>query len=75
MMQNCYMAWVRSWHFCDMVRSRMDFRFRRKSGRAADIAPMAEVDPELTLAPRAQRTDSEQFRSAPRTLPGGLSLS
>ena len=46
----------------------MDFRFQCKGGRAADIAPMAEVDPELTLAPRAQRVDSEQFRSASRTL-------
>src|SRR6476469_3821520 len=46
-----------------------------EGGRVANITPMAEVDPELTLASRAQRIDSEQFRFAPRTSPGGLSLS
>jgi hypothetical protein len=31
-------------HLCDIARSRMDFRFRGKSGRAADIARMTEFD-------------------------------
>src|SRR5262249_34081977 len=31
----------------DIARSRMDFRFRGKSGRAADITAMTEVDPSL----------------------------
>jgi len=31
MIQNCYTAWVRSWHFGDTAVSRMDFRLR---GRA-----------------------------------------
>src|SRR5215472_16873892 len=30
-------AHSRLWHFCDIARLRMDFRFRWKSGRAADI--------------------------------------
>jgi hypothetical protein len=29
----------RYWHFCDMAKSRMDFRFWWKNGHAADIAP------------------------------------
>jgi hypothetical protein len=32
----------------------MDFRFRGKSGRAADIADMIESDPERTLQVRFQ---------------------
>src|SRR6266403_3380028 len=35
----------RLWHECDIARSRMDVRFRRKSGRAADITGMTEFDP------------------------------
>jgi hypothetical protein len=35
----------RSWHFRDIARSPMDFRFRRKSGRAADITVMTELTP------------------------------
>jgi hypothetical protein len=34
------------WHFCDIARSRMDVRFRGKSGRAADITGTAEFDPQ-----------------------------
>src|SRR5262252_7880738 len=30
-------AHSRLWHFCNIARLRMDFRFRWKSGRAADI--------------------------------------
>ena len=30
---------------CDIARSRMDVRFRGKSGRAADISGTAESDP------------------------------
>jgi hypothetical protein len=37
-------AQVSSWHFCDIARSRVDFRFRWKSGRAADIAAVTEFD-------------------------------
>jgi hypothetical protein len=33
------------WRFWDMARLRMDFRFRWKSGRVADITAMTEVDP------------------------------
>jgi hypothetical protein len=43
---------VRLWHICDIQRSRMDFRFRGKSGRAADITAMTELDPEPTWADR-----------------------
>jgi hypothetical protein len=32
--------------FCDIARSRMDFRFRGKSGRAANITGMTEFGPE-----------------------------
>jgi hypothetical protein len=38
------------WHFRDIIRSKKDFRFRGKSGRAADITPKAEVDPKRTLS-------------------------
>ena len=34
----------RSWRLCDIARSRIDFRFRGKSGRAADITGMTEFD-------------------------------
>jgi hypothetical protein len=34
---------------CEMARSRMDFRFRGKSGHAADVAAMTEFDPSRTL--------------------------
>jgi hypothetical protein len=37
---------VSYWHFGDIARSRMDFRFWRKSGHAADITAMTEFDPE-----------------------------
>jgi hypothetical protein len=33
------------WHECDVARSQMDVRFRRKSGRAADITGMTESGP------------------------------
>jgi len=36
------------WPFSDIARSPMDFRFRWKSGRAADMAVMAEFDPNPT---------------------------
>jgi hypothetical protein len=35
----------RYWHECDIARSRMDVRFRGKSGRAADITGTTEFDP------------------------------
>ena len=35
-------AYDRLWHFCDIARSRIDFRFRWKSGHAADISAMTE---------------------------------
>ena len=35
---------------CEMARSRMDFRFRGKSGHTADIAAMTEFDPSLSSA-------------------------
>src|SRR5262249_35849021 len=38
-------AYVAYWHFCDTARLWMDFRFRWKSGRAADIAAMTQIDP------------------------------
>ena len=42
----CCGAYVASWHFCDIARSQIDVRFRRKSSRAADITAMTEFDPE-----------------------------
>ena len=39
-----------SWHLCDIARSRMDFRFRGKSGHAADIGAMSEFDPNRTYS-------------------------
>jgi hypothetical protein len=42
-------AWVRSWHKCDIARSRMDVRFRGKNGHAADITGMTESDPERSF--------------------------
>src|SRR5262245_60994541 len=44
-------------HFCDMARSRMDFRFRGKSGHVADITAMTGFDPTETWA-------AQDFRSA-----------
>jgi hypothetical protein len=44
----------RSWHECDIVRSRIDFRFRGKNGHAADITSMTEFDPEQTLGVRCE---------------------
>jgi hypothetical protein len=38
----------RCWHFSDKARSLIDFRFRWKSGRAADIAPVTGFDPSRT---------------------------
>jgi hypothetical protein len=32
------------WHFGDIATSQVDFRFRWKSGHAADITPMTEFD-------------------------------
>jgi|SRR5262249_45536479 len=42
------LPYVCYWHFGDIARSQIDFRFRWKSGRAADITAMTESDPELT---------------------------
>jgi hypothetical protein len=39
-------AHSRFWHECDIARSRMDVRFRGKSGRAADITGTTEFGPE-----------------------------
>jgi hypothetical protein len=52
------------WHFCDIARSRMNFRFRRKSGRAADTTGMTEFDPTRSLA--AQVCCDAQGGSLPR---------
>jgi hypothetical protein len=30
------------WHLCNIAKARMDFRFRVKSGNAADIVAMSE---------------------------------
>src|SRR5262249_53644331 len=38
----------RLWHVWDIARSWVDFRFRGKSGRAADITAMTEFDPSAT---------------------------
>ena len=38
----------RLWHFCDIARLQIDFRFRWKSDRAADITAMTEFDPKRT---------------------------
>jgi hypothetical protein len=35
----------RLWHFRDIARSRIDFRFRGKSGHTADINATTEFDP------------------------------
>src|SRR5262249_41072575 len=35
-------------HVCDIARPWMDFRFRRKNGRAADITAMTNFDPQPT---------------------------
>src|SRR5262245_37013141 len=43
--KTCCTAYVACWHFCDIARSQIDFRFRWKSGRAADIAAMSEFGP------------------------------
>jgi hypothetical protein len=40
---------VRFWHLCDIARSRTDFRFRWKSGHAADITGKTDFDPEQSL--------------------------
>jgi hypothetical protein len=39
------LADVRIWHECDIARSRMDVRFRGKSGRAADMMRRAVARP------------------------------
>src|SRR5262249_12297275 len=52
---------VGSCRVCDIARLRMDFRFRWKSSRAADITPMAEVDPKRTSFIPLQ---SANFRAA-----------
>jgi hypothetical protein len=38
-------AYDRSWHECDIARSRMDVRFRGKSGHASNITAMTGFDP------------------------------
>src|SRR6266446_7078803 len=43
-------AQVRSWHECDIARSRLDFRFRGKNGHAADITRMTESDPKAVIS-------------------------
>jgi hypothetical protein len=35
----------RFWHVCDIARLPVDFRFRGKSGLAADITSMTEFGP------------------------------
>jgi hypothetical protein len=37
---------VACWHFCDKARSLINFGFGWKSGREADIAPVAGIGPE-----------------------------
>jgi hypothetical protein len=41
----CCGTYVAYWHVCDIARSRMDFRFWEKSGRAADITATTDFDP------------------------------
>src|SRR6266511_6297592 len=41
----CQLGAVHTWHECDLARTRIDFRFRGKSGRAADITGTTEFDP------------------------------
>jgi hypothetical protein len=36
-------------HECDIARSRIDFRFWGKNGRAADITGMTEFDPRADI--------------------------
>src|SRR5260370_29153095 len=38
------------WYECDIARSRMDVRFREKSGRAADVTGTTEFDPHRSYA-------------------------
>jgi hypothetical protein len=45
----------RLWHIRDIASSRVDFRFRGKSGRAADITGTTEFDPLLPLAAQELR--------------------
>ncbi len=40
---------VAKWHERDIARSRMDVRFRGKSGHAADITGMTELDPKRSF--------------------------
>src|SRR5260221_4976314 len=57
------------WPECDIARSRMDVRFRGKSGRAADITGTTEFDPnrswlcENSSARRARRNISKKLRT------------
>jgi hypothetical protein len=58
----------RLWHECDIARSRMDVRFRRKSGRAADITGTTEFDPtsdisRLRMGRRSVRWDAQILAS------------
>src|SRR5262245_12367729 len=39
---SCIAGAVDTWHFCDIARSPIEFRFRWGSGRAADITAMTE---------------------------------
>jgi hypothetical protein len=41
---------VAYWHFCDITRSRADFRFRGKNGHAADITAMTEFEPQAVMS-------------------------
>src|SRR5262245_64643894 len=47
---SCIAGAVHTWHFCDIPRSRIDFRFPGKSGHAADITGRTGFDPIETLA-------------------------
>ena len=51
-------AQVSYWHFGDIARSQIDFRFRWKSGRAADITAISEFDPNVWSGRAVQEASS-----------------
>jgi hypothetical protein len=63
----------RSWRLCDIARSRIDFRFRGKSGRAADITGMTEFDPSVWSGRAVQEVSSTWLMRSCITV-SGLSL-
>jgi hypothetical protein len=72
----CQLGAVHTWHIRDITRSRMDFRFRGKSGRAADItrnmgsAPPARLWRVPRPVPRASpECGFRKWRSAAALLP------